>query len=379
MTERSLTPSPLRSQNLERGVFSSLSTLSLYKQAVEERKQLQSSSALSASKSPLAKPRSPLRVQPVVKKVEKSPEATARSPLKIKNKTKEEIDVKNELELLKLQENIKSLNLQLAREKRMHLKLEAEIKEMKTTQALELASLASNNEKIQKSLQGLMASSTQMTSDKEKLTEEIKKVREKYEESKEHLRSTGGILVSIISMFFSNFEEDLSLVGQEKLRIGSKIKEIVSEKLNEIMASTNIDLNRQVTEVHSWLLARNLPRKLEKKKKEKEKEKEKGKGKITKETPELSYTVEYFEESQNSLGPTAEYWNMGREGYKEEVSFTDSKAAIALYDFEGERDEDLAFFSGDTIEVIEECESGWWVGRLHGKTGSFPYNFVQII
>ena len=368
MTERSLTPSPLRSQNLERGVFSS-STLSLYKQAVEERKQLQSISAISAKKITLNKPRSPLRVQPVVKKVEKSPELTARSPLKIRNKNKDENDVRNDLELLKLQEGVKSLNLQLAREKRMHLKLEAEIKDLKTAHALELSSLALNNEKIQKSLQGLITSNSLVASDKEKLVEEARKTREKYEESKEHIRSIGGILVSIISMFFSNFEDDLSLSGQEKMRIGVKIKELVSEKLSEIMAATDIDLNRQLTEVHSWLRISALPRKLDK-------------VKLAKEAPEISYTVEYFSESQNNLGLTEEYRNTAlrsKGGYREEVSFNESKAAIALYDFDGERDEDLAFFSGDTIEVIEECESGWWIGRLHGKTGSFPYNFVQII
>lgn len=369
MNERSLTPSPLRSQNLERGVFSSLSTLSLYKQAVEERKLLQSS-VTSIKKSPLSKPRSPLRVRPIVKKIEKSPETTARSPLKINNKTREESEIRIDVEMIKLQENVKSLNLQLAREKRMNLKLEAEIKEVRSNHALEIANFAGNSEKMQKTLQGLIGNNAGLTGEKEKVLEELKKIKEKYEECKEQLRLTGGLLVSVLNTFFSNFDEDLSLAGQERLRIGAKIKEIVAEKLEEISFSQGIDLSRQISEVHSWLLVRNLPKQLEK-------------PKFLKDPPaELSYIVEYFDEitenqvlSDQLLNSTSK----NLQNYHEEVSFNEAKSAIALYDFEGEREEDLAFFSGDTIEIIEECESGWWIGRLHGKSGSFPYNFVQII
>ena len=119
------------------------------------------------------------------------------------------------------------------------------------------------------------------------------------------------------------------------------------------------------------MLVSNLPKQMEKSKKIKE------------ETPDISYTVEYFSEISNSLGSTNEFANpnlYSKESYREEVSFNnEQKFAIALYDFEGERDEDLAFFNGDTIEILEECDSGWWIGKLHGKTGIFPYNFVQII
>ena len=250
MTERSLTPSPHRSQNLERGVFSSLSTLSLYKQTVEERKQLQSASNVIPKKSPLAKPRSPLRVRPVVKKAEKSPETQARSPLKIQNRGREEAELKLDVEVLKLQENIKSLNLQLSREKRMNFKLETELKELKNSHKNEIIGLTANAEKIQKSLQNLMTNHNILSIEKEKSSEELKKTKDKFEEIKEQLRSLGSILVSVLSPFFSNFEDDQSLANQEKQRIGLKIKELVSEKLQEIMESANIDFNRQLSEVY---------------------------------------------------------------------------------------------------------------------------------
>lgn len=367
MTERSLTPSPHRSQNLERGAFSSLSALNLYKQTVEERKQLQSSSTIVARKSPLAKPRSPVRLRPAIKKVEKSPDPQPRSPLKVQNRGREEIECRNDVELAKLQETIKSLKLQLEREKRMHLKLESEIMSLRQSQKSETEKC----EKIQKSMQGLLTQNTLLISEKDKLSEDLKKIKDSSEETKEQLKSLSSVLVSILSTFFLNFEEDSSLVGKEKFRVVCKIKDLVSEKLQEIMDLNSIDLTRQLNEVRGWLLARNLPKQIEKITKAKD------------EIPEISYTVEYFAESSNSLGSTNEYASpskYNRVDFCEELSFTNQgKTAIALYDFEGERDEDLAFFSGDTIEILEECESGWWIGTLHGKTGSFPYNFVQII
>ena len=55
------------------------------------------------------------------------------------------------------------------------------------------------------------------------------------------------------------------------------------------------------------------------------------------------------------------------------------QSAVALYDFEKERDEDLEFTRGEIIEILEKNESGWWIGRLGDKIGTFPFNFVNII
>ncbi|KAN0138495.1 BAR domain containing protein [Lactarius tabidus] len=52
---------------------------------------------------------------------------------------------------------------------------------------------------------------------------------------------------------------------------------------------------------------------------------------------------------------------------------------VALYDFAAQADGDLDFKVGDRIEVIERTESSedWWKGRLDGRTGVFPGNYVQ--
>ena len=52
--------------------------------------------------------------------------------------------------------------------------------------------------------------------------------------------------------------------------------------------------------------------------------------------------------------------------------------AIALYDNEVDDDEELAFTQGQRIEVIEKDDSGWYKGRLDGRVGLFPINYVKL-
>ncbi|XP_054661260.1 unconventional myosin-If [Grus americana] len=59
------------------------------------------------------------------------------------------------------------------------------------------------------------------------------------------------------------------------------------------------------------------------------------------------------------------------------------KAAVprcqALYQYVGQDVDELSFNVGDIIDVLLEDTSGWWKGRLHGKEGLFPGNYVQKI
>eukprot|EP01133_Synstelium_polycarpum_P008221 gene8221-9668_t len=52
----------------------------------------------------------------------------------------------------------------------------------------------------------------------------------------------------------------------------------------------------------------------------------------------------------------------------------------AVWDCVSEADGDLEFAVGDIITVVtKDDESGWWVGTLNGRTGSFPANYVTDI
>lgn len=53
------------------------------------------------------------------------------------------------------------------------------------------------------------------------------------------------------------------------------------------------------------------------------------------------------------------------------------KTIKALYDYVGTDANELDFFAGDVITVLEEDDSGWWTGELDGRKGLFPYNYCQ--
>ncbi|KAM8808844.1 SH3 domain-containing protein 19 [Eudromia elegans] len=53
--------------------------------------------------------------------------------------------------------------------------------------------------------------------------------------------------------------------------------------------------------------------------------------------------------------------------------------ARALYDFQGENEDELSFKAGDTITELEAVDEDWMSGEMQGKSGIFPKNFVQIL
>ncbi|XP_053545022.1 GRB2-related adapter protein 2 [Bombina bombina] len=51
----------------------------------------------------------------------------------------------------------------------------------------------------------------------------------------------------------------------------------------------------------------------------------------------------------------------------------------ALYDFQAMESDELGFQSSDIIEVLDSSDSSWWMGRLRGRIGLFPSNYVASI
>lgn len=51
----------------------------------------------------------------------------------------------------------------------------------------------------------------------------------------------------------------------------------------------------------------------------------------------------------------------------------------ALYQFEAENDTELPFLEGDTIQLIRQVDENWYEGRLDGREGFFPVNYVEVI
>lgn len=53
--------------------------------------------------------------------------------------------------------------------------------------------------------------------------------------------------------------------------------------------------------------------------------------------------------------------------------------AKALYDYIPQDHDEIRLKEGDIVEILKEHEGGWWYGRLTGKTGLFPSNYVVKI
>lgn len=61
-------------------------------------------------------------------------------------------------------------------------------------------------------------------------------------------------------------------------------------------------------------------------------------------------------------------------------SFGGRETATALYLFAGQQSGDLSFAKGDVIEIVKRGDSqdDWWTGRVNGKEGIFPANYVRV-
>lgn len=51
----------------------------------------------------------------------------------------------------------------------------------------------------------------------------------------------------------------------------------------------------------------------------------------------------------------------------------------ALYAYDAQDTDELSFNADDIIDIVKEDGSGWWTGRLRGKQGLFPNNYVAKI
>ncbi|KAL1974107.1 hypothetical protein VTN31DRAFT_5667 [Thermomyces dupontii] len=62
------------------------------------------------------------------------------------------------------------------------------------------------------------------------------------------------------------------------------------------------------------------------------------------------------------------------------LSAAQVETVTALYDYEAQAHGDLSFSAGDIIEVVQRTDNTneWWTGRLNGREGQFPANYVQL-
>ncbi|KAM9827402.1 uncharacterized protein ACB057_017793 [Neosynchiropus ocellatus] len=52
---------------------------------------------------------------------------------------------------------------------------------------------------------------------------------------------------------------------------------------------------------------------------------------------------------------------------------------VALFDYEGEEEDELTFSQGDVISLLEPVDSEWLRGQIHGRVGIFPLRFANVV
>lgn len=57
-----------------------------------------------------------------------------------------------------------------------------------------------------------------------------------------------------------------------------------------------------------------------------------------------------------------------------------TETVTALYDYEAQAEGDLSFLAGDIVEIVSRTqnENEWWIGKVRGKQGQFPGNYVKL-
>nr|XP_033819630.1 GRB2-related adapter protein isoform X5 [Geotrypetes seraphini] len=93
-----------------------------------------------------------------------------------------------------------------------------------------------------------------------------------------------------------------------------------------------------------------------------------------------------WEEKFNSLNELVDFYRTTTITKKQQIFLRDddheaekTKFVQAQFDFLSQDATELPFCRGDIIEVLDCSDPNWWKGRISGRVGMFPRNYIQPI
>ncbi|XP_069780333.1 endophilin-A1-like isoform X3 [Narcine bancroftii] len=164
--------------------------------------------------------------------------------------------------------------------------------------------------------------------------DEIRQALEKFDESKEIAESS----------MFNLLESDIEQVNQLTALVQAQLE--YHRQATEIYQALSVQLEQRMKEATA------RPRREYKPK------------------PRLTY--DFGEDVQPNGGVT-------HSGQKTPGTPLDQPCCRAAYDFEPENEGELGFKEGDVITLTNQIDDNWYEGMLHGQSGFFPINYVQVL
>lgn len=101
--------------------------------------------------------------------------------------------------------------------------------------------------------------------------------------------------------------------------------------------------------------------------------------------PSFFNRLKFTRKSPTKTSRPRYHGNQGERIYKSrlarEADWDRLPLAQTLYNFKGEMKCDLEFRKGQVIQVITrtETQNDWWEGKLEGRVGIFPANYVKLM
>uniref|UniRef100_A0A8C9L7S6 GRAP protein n=1 Tax=Pavo cristatus TaxID=9049 RepID=A0A8C9L7S6_PAVCR len=95
-----------------------------------------------------------------------------------------------------------------------------------------------------------------------------------------------------------------------------------------------------------------------------------------------------WEEKFNSLNELVDFYRTTTIAKKQQIFLRDDeqspevkrpKYVQAQFDFSAHDSSQLPFYRGDIIEVLDCPDPNWWQGKIYGRVGFFPRNYVHPI